>query len=232
MRPTQTERPLTFVEVFFGLQHHQGYIVGGILEDVHRGGVREPVQVHVVHRDQPVTCINITAVTHMLALITIVTAVRGHLGGRRLTQPAVRRCAVRLCRPVLRRLGHLAQVVVRAAHYPRIGKGRGAHWIETWKVELILDQYGARRGLVEGHLRVGDPVEVVWGNRSTGVRFPFSTSKMCTPLEYTPSMMPVWDRFSGSTRWKWTPYSKPRFPHAPVLLTLRNSNSASESDAP
>lgn len=45
------------------------------------------------------------------------------------------------------------------------------------------------------------------GNRSTGVRFPLRTSKMSTPLQKTPSMMPVWDLFSGSTRWKWTPYS-------------------------
>lgn len=45
------------------------------------------------------------------------------------------------------------------------------------------------------------------GNLSTGVRFPLRTSKMSTPLEKTPSMMPVWDLFSGSTRWKWTPYS-------------------------
>lgn len=45
------------------------------------------------------------------------------------------------------------------------------------------------------------------GNLSTGVRFPFRTSKMRTPFEKTPSMMPVRDLFSGSTRWKWTPYS-------------------------
>lgn len=49
-----------------------------------------------------------------------------------------------------------------AAHYPWIGKDRGGRWIETWKVKLILDQYWARRCLVEGHLRVGDPLQVVW----------------------------------------------------------------------
>lgn len=69
---------------------------------------------------------------------------------------------IRLRHLVLWRLWHLSEVVVGAAHYPWIGKDRGGRWIETWKVKLILDQYWARRCLVEGHLRVGDPLQVVW----------------------------------------------------------------------
>lgn len=69
---------------------------------------------------------------------------------------------IRLRHLVLWRLWHLSEVVVGAAHYPWIGKDRGDRWIETWKVKLILNQYWARRCLVEGHLRVGDPLQVVW----------------------------------------------------------------------
>lgn len=49
-------RPYTFVEPLFGLRHYQGDIIGGVLQDVHRGGVREALEVHVVHREEAVTC--------------------------------------------------------------------------------------------------------------------------------------------------------------------------------
>lgn len=48
--------PFTFVEPLFGLRHHQGDVIGGVLQDVHRGGVREALEVHVVHREEPVAC--------------------------------------------------------------------------------------------------------------------------------------------------------------------------------
>lgn len=48
--------PFTFVEPLFGLQHHQRDIIGSVLQDVHRGGVREALEVHVVHQEEAVTC--------------------------------------------------------------------------------------------------------------------------------------------------------------------------------
>lgn len=48
--------PFTFVEPLFGLRHHQRDIIGSVLQDVHRGGVREALEVHVVHREEAVTC--------------------------------------------------------------------------------------------------------------------------------------------------------------------------------
>lgn len=48
--------PFTFVEPLFGLRHYQGDIIGGVLQDVHRGGMREALEVHVVHREEAVTC--------------------------------------------------------------------------------------------------------------------------------------------------------------------------------
>lgn len=71
---------------------------------------------------------------------------RGHLAAWRLAQRAVQH------QSVLGRLRHLSQVVVRAAHDPRIGDdGRGRR-MEARKVKVVLDQNGARGGLVEGHL--------------------------------------------------------------------------------
>lgn len=59
-------------------------------------------------------------------------------------------------------LWHLSEVVVRAAHDPGIGDdGRGC-WIESREVKVILDQNGARWRLIECHLRVRDPLQVVW----------------------------------------------------------------------
>lgn len=48
--------PFTFVEPLFGLRHHQRDIIGSVLQDVHRGGVREALEVHVIHREEAVTC--------------------------------------------------------------------------------------------------------------------------------------------------------------------------------
>lgn len=57
-RDTKSNRDpaFTFVESFFGLRHHQGDIVGSVLQDVHHSGVRETLEVHVVNREEAVTC--------------------------------------------------------------------------------------------------------------------------------------------------------------------------------
>lgn len=78
--------------------------------------------------------------------------VRGQQVGLRLTHSSVRLAVVRLCQLLLWRLGHLSEVVVGAAHYPRVGKGYGGSRIVSGEVKVILDQYGARRCLIEGHL--------------------------------------------------------------------------------
>lgn len=79
------------------------------------------------------------------------------------TQWAVQHC------PVLGRLWHLSQVVVRAAHDSGIGDDARGCWVEARKVKIILDQNGTRWRLIEGHLRVRDPLQVVWvGLRGKG----------------------------------------------------------------
>lgn len=87
--------------------------------------------------------------------------VRGHLVGWCLTQCDVRLAAIRVCCSVIWRLWHLPEVVVGAAHYPRIGKDRGGSWIEAREMKVVLDQYWARGCLIERHLRVRDSLEVV-----------------------------------------------------------------------
>lgn len=52
----------TFVEPLFGLWYHQSNVIRSILEDVNGGGMRQPFQVYIIHRDQAITCINITTV--------------------------------------------------------------------------------------------------------------------------------------------------------------------------
>lgn len=75
----------------------------------------------------------------------------------------------RLCQLRLQRLRHLSEVVVGAAHNPRVGKDRGGGGIVSREVKIILDQYGPRWCLVEGHLWVRDPLQVVWvGARGQG----------------------------------------------------------------
>ena len=48
----------TFIQPLLWLGDYQGHVVRGILEDVYGRGVRQALQVHIIHRDETIPCGN------------------------------------------------------------------------------------------------------------------------------------------------------------------------------